>query len=387
MSDFRWSYETGGPPSRVEAQIWEREFSLFEHRPPNPNATSETHRRGWGFEPWILPPPDCYEFAVGNLKRKLKLNGTDRFRPEAKYSILWALATYFVWLRTIEGTRWLLHLNGIQIVEPHPGYVYHYQGERLVAPQFGLRIYQIDRSARTAKPPLEYYDDHRLRQKLKEMLFARRGPSNNPAPEITDGMWATIGGLVRDWLAEKEADRHWPTYKPDRISGYVWARGLLWPGSQKEFVWTVIGKAEDCVDDNRLYRIQRPAWEERLENGVMKKVPPSNPGVVWTNKTDMHIVPLTDVDKGLGVAPQLIDAKYRCRSCDQLRCCTTTKGSTNDRLCMSCRGTQLESNERPSLQLCLRRECRNCPEHLPNPVDYINLVTRLNLSSDRVRRG
>ena len=387
MADYSFTYATGGAPTPAQAQYWEQEFRLFQHQPPDPSARSEARQRGWGFDPWLLPPEDCYDFVVANLKRQLRVEATDRFRPEAKYSIFCTLTAYFSWLRTQEGTRWLLALYGIDIVAPHPGYAYFYQNERLIEPRFGLRIYQVDRSARTLKVPHEYAGMGLL-GRLKDILVSRRGPSNTPLPEPRDRMWCSVGGCLRDWLIEKDADRNWPTHKPDRISGYVWARGLLWPGSQTDYVWTVIGKAEDYTDDNRLYRIQSPAFEERLVGGVMKRIAASNPGVIWTDRKQMHVVPLTDVDKHQGADATTIEAKYRCRSCDQIRCCTMSKGRAgNDRLCMNCHGTQLESGERSSFDFCQRRECRNCPEYLRSDEERINLVSRLNLSSDRVRRA
>ena len=381
-----FTYQTAGPPTPREAEWWKQQFQLLQYQPPEPNAASEERRRGWGFEPWLLPPEDCNDFVVGNLKRHLKIDQTDRFRPNAKYSVVSSLSAYFAWLRTPEGSRWLLDLYGIQMVDPHPGYAYFHQGERLVEPEFGLRIYQVDRSARTAKPPHEYYGMAIL-GRLKELLAARRGPSHTPQPETPDRMWCSVGDFLRHWLIEKDPDTEWPTRKPDRISGYQWARGLLWPGSQTDLVWSVITKAEQYTDEARLYRIQRPAYEERLVAGVMKRVAPQNPGIVWTHREHMHAVPLPEVDKALGVTQQLTEGKFRCRSCDQLRCCTTNKGgASNDRLCMSCRATQLESGERKSFHWCQRRECRNCPEHLLNDGERINLINRLNLSSDRVRR-
>jgi hypothetical protein len=53
---------------------------------------------------------------------------------------------------------------------------------------------------------------------------------------------------------------------------------------------------------------------------------------------------------------------------------------------MNCRATQLETDERPSLHWCRYRECRNCPEYLLSDADRVNLVSRLNCSSEHVRR-
>jgi hypothetical protein len=380
-----FTYQTGGKPTPKEAEFWDHQFRALQYQPPDPTATSQARHRGWGFEPWLVAPPDCHDFVIANLKRSLGIEQTDRFRPNAKFSIVAALSAYFAWLRTPEGSRWLLHLYGIQMLDPHPGFAYYYQGERLVEPQFGIRIYLVDRSARTAKAPCDY-SGRALLGRLTDILASRRRPSHAPLPQIPDKMWCAVGDFLRHWLIERDPDTHWPSHKPDRISGYQWARGLLWPG-QNDHVWTVISKAEQYVDDNRIYRIQRPAYEERLAGGVLKQVPPQNPGVLWTDRKEMHIVPLHEVDRNLGVAPAMIEAKYRCRSCDQIRCCTTNKGgTTNDRLCMSCRGTQLESGERKSFHLCQRRECRNCPDHLRNDEERITLISRLNLSSERVRR-
>ena len=376
---FNYTYETGGVPTQKDLDAWGGEFRLFDYQPPEPNAHSEARRRGWGFEPYLKPPPDCYEFVAANLKREWKVNLTDRFRPEARYSILTTLMTYFAWLRTNEGTRWLLHLNGIQIIPPHPGYAYFYKGERLIEPQFGLRIYHVDGSTRTVKSPDEYYGG-RLITELKTLFEQRRGPSSRPTLHAGDGMWRWVGSFLRNWLIEREPDRNWPTPKPDRISGYIWARGLLRPGSQTDYVWTALGKTE-VYRDSRIYRIQRPAYEQRLVGGVMQQIAPQNPGVIWDDRKHMQTVPLDEVDRHDPQRSQTIEGRYRCRSCGQIRCCTTTKGGTNERLCMNCRGTQLESAERRSLKWCQYRECRRCPEHLRNEEDLINLVSRLNLAS------
>jgi hypothetical protein len=383
---FNYTYATGGAPTAKEIEMWDREFRLFDYQAPDEKANSEARRRGWGFEEHLKPPPDCYEYVAANLKRHHNLSLDDRFRPEAKFSLRMTMTTIFAWLRTMEGTRWLLHLNGIELVPPHPGFAYFYQGLRLVEPEFGLRIYKVDRSARTAKSPDEYYGSG-LIKRWHDMLAERRGPSNETPLQIGEPMWRWVAAFVRNWLREKEASSDWPRPKPERISGYVWARELLRPGSQTEHVWTVIGKAEVYKDESRIYRIQRPAYLERIVGGVVRRVPPDSPGVVWDGRKDVHIVPLNDVDKHEGASEQTIDRKYRCQSCGQIRCCTAMKGSTNERLCMSCRGTQLESGYRPSLKLCQYRECRRCPSHLRNEEDFINLVSRLNVSSDRVARS
>lgn len=382
--DIKWTYGTGGVPSRDDIERWAREFQLFSYQPPDPNAVSEARRRGWGFHPSLTPPVDCFEYIAANLKRLWKVRLDDPFRPEAKYSLLTTLTTYFAWLRTEPGTMWLLALYGIRIMRPHPGMAYLYKGERLVEPHFDLRIYDLDPMNQTAKSPDEFYGPQ-IFGKLQKMLEEARGPAPHPCKHAGEGLWKWVGTYLRNWLVEKESDRDWPTSKPDRISGYTWAKGVLRPGSQTQYVWTILGQT-DVYRDTRLYRIQRPAYEIRRIGNVDRKVPPQNPGVLWLGRGSIAAVPLDDFDKHEGVAIETVEARYRCSSCGDLRCCTAPVGR-DQRLCMNCRGTQLESDTRPSLKWCQYRECRHCPEHLRDVEDYVNLVSRLNTSSERVHRA
>jgi hypothetical protein len=384
LENNKYTYEherAPGAPTPKELQYWEEQLQRFKYQPPDPRARSEAHRRGWGFEDAFKPPQDCWDFVVANLKREWDVNLSHRIRPEVRYSLLTILQTYFAWLRTKTGTRWLLHLYGIEIISPHPGFAYFYRGERLVAPEFDLRLYQVDESASTGKSPDDYYGP-RVIDWLKEIFEERCGPSTGAPVKPGDGMWRWIGAALRTWLRDKNLDRDWPYPKPDRITGYLWAKGLLRPGSQTDYVWTIIGKTE-VYRDERIYRIQKPAYEERAVNGVMKRLQPENPGVVWDDRRNMQAVPLDDVARHTGVEKGTIDAQFRCHSCGQVRCCTTAKDGRNERLCMSCRGVQLERDDRPSLRLCQYRECRRCPVHLRTPEDYVNAVSGLNRSPDR----
>src|SRR5579871_2255976 len=258
-----YAYDQARAATREEIAKFEAELRTFLYRAPNPNARTEAERRGWGFDPYFAPPEDCYEFVVAHVKRQMGLRLTDKLPPEVRYSALTCLMALFDWLTTPDGTRWLLALYGIAIIPPHPGYAYFYENQRLVEPEFGLRIYRIDRIAqevRTLLPPEEFYGGE-LVDKLKALLEARRNPTvPTPCLHPSDGMWKFIATWLRNWLVEPKADLHWPTTKPDRFSGYTWAKGLMRPGSQTERVWNVIGFAED-IRDGRLYRIQRPAWE------------------------------------------------------------------------------------------------------------------------------
>ncbi len=384
MAQTNYDYHRAQPPTREEIAFFENQLRTFVYRPPTPAATSEAGRRGWGFHPHLAPPIDCYEFIAAHVKRQFDQRLTEPLRPEVRYSLLTILMAYFAWLRTEEGTRWLLAIYGIFIVPAHPGYAYFYESERLLEPQFGLRIYQIDRHARTLHPPEEFYGP-KLIDKMKELLESHRDPNaREPCRHASEGMWKFVGGWLRNWLAEPKADLHWPTSKPDRFSGYAWAKGLMRFGSETERVWNVIGFAENILE-GRLYRIQRPAWEERFVAGVVRRVPPEKPGVIWSDRQKIRAVPLDDLDKHLTVPLQTIEARYKCQSCGHLRSCTAA--AAKERLCMNCRGTQLESDERPSLNWCRYRECRACPQYLRTNDDLVNLRSSLNYSSDRVRRS
>ena len=382
--DIRWTQSTGGVPRPEEVERWGREFQLFQYQPPESHSSSEARRRGWGFHPSCTPPVDCYEYVAAHLKRLCKVRLDDPFRPDAKYTLLAALTTYFAWLRTVPGTTWLLALYGIRMLPPHPGMIYIYEGERLIEPQFGLRIYEIDPSHQTAKSPDEFYGPGFM-TKMNKFLASVRGPAPHDCAYPPDGMWKWVGCYLRNWLHEKDPDRDWPTTKPDRISGHMWAKGVLRPGSETQYMWSILGQTE-VYRDTRIYRIQRPAYEFRRIGNVDQKVPPDNPGVLWVPRKSVAAVPLDDYDKHHNVPAQSVEARYRCTSCGDLRCCTSSV-SKDQRLCMNCKGTQLETDERESLTWCQYRECRNCPEHLRDLEDYINLVSRLNSSSERVRRA
>lgn len=385
MSDgIKWTYGTGGVPSRDEIARWADEFRLFQYQPADPSSASEARRRGWGFHPSLTPPVDCYDYIAANLKRLWKVRLDDPFRPEAKYSLLATLTTYFAWLRTEPGSNWLLSLYGVRILRPHPGMAYLHQGERLVEPNFDLRIYDVDPMYQSAKAPDEAYGA-RLYDKLRQMLDDARGPASHPTKHAGDGFWKWVGTYLRNWLIEKEPDRDWPTPKPDRIAGFTWAKGVLRPDSQTQYQWTILGQL-DVHRDTRIYRIQRPAYEIRRIGNIDRKVPPQNPGVLWLGRGAIAAVPLDDFDHHEGVSHETVEARYRCASCGSIRCCTTDIGR-GQRLCMNCKGTQIESNDRPSLGWCQYRECRKCPEHLRDVEDLINLVSRLNTTSERVNRA
>jgi len=354
-----FTYESASPPNAEQQRFWNNELSLLK-----------------GFQQPV--PVDCYEYVAANFKREVancRLN--EKLTLDYKYTLLSTLMTTFEWLRTKDGTEWLLKLYGIEQVEPHPGYSYFYEGSRLVEPEFSLRIYTSDRTQRIAMSPFEYYEKEALVVKMKDLLEYRRGRSDTPARHASDGMWAWVGSYVRNWLAETKADTTWPTTKPDRISGYNWAKGLMRAGSQTERVWNVISQLE--LHQERVYRIQKPAYVERFDNGIRRQVQPESPGILWAGRAKMRTVPLDELEKHMGVAPAVVEQRYRCASCGNIRCCIS--GGSQDRLCMNCRGVQLETESRPSLEWCRYRECRNCPEHLRNAEDLLNLANRLNTNT------
>jgi hypothetical protein len=261
---------------------------------------------------------------------------------------------------------------------------YFHEGARLVEPDFDLRIYDVSPMNQTVRSPDELHGPALL-QELQKMLEEKRGPSPHPCKHASEGLWKWVGSILRNWLVTKDADRDWPTRKTDRISGYTWAKGVLRPDSQTQPVWSILGQLDVYPSASRIYRIQRPAYEIVRVGNVDRKVQPQNPGVLWRGRGSIAAVPLDELDTKQGVPLETVEARYRCASCGQLRCCSAPAGR-EQRLCMSCRGTQLESERRPSLKWCLYRECGKCPEHLRDTEDYVNLVSRLNTTSERVRR-
>ena len=389
-----FTYNSSAPVTDDFKHMWMRELaSVMGFAPPNPNGLTERERMGWGFPE--APPVDCYDFVSANAKKEIEQIRLDKpLRPEVKYSLLTCLTVMFAWLQTQRGAAWLLHLYGIREVQPHHGYGYFYDGEIIMAPKFWLRIFSKDMTERTGKTPTEYYGEG-IYDEWKKILEMRRNPGmDTKLQHPSDGMWKWVASFFRNWLTEVRPDTSWPHTKHDRISGYLWAKNaqrLDWAGApiQTELRWGVIDKMHDLTSAARLYRIQNPAWIEKVNTtGEIIRIQPDKPGIWWVpqNSNKMRVVPLDEYEKHMGQPAQAVDEKYRCTSCGNVMCCVLGEGS--DRLCMNCKGVQTESGARPSLSLCRSHECRMCPQYVRSGDDLIQLISRLNAdgSSGRVNR-
>ena len=374
----RWAYETA---------------LLLDYHAPNPQAAHGTAaHKGYGCPPHWRCPPDCYDYIAGSFKRDMaKIRQDQPLSPDIKFALIACTTAYFAWLRSKQGTQYLLKLHGIDILSPHPGFVYYYKEQALVEPNFGLRIYQRDRMQRTGLSPVEY-SNRSLIPNLKKILEEIRGPSHTQFPCPAEGMWNWVASQLRNWLIEAHADTSWPYTKPDRLTGYQWARNAIVGGTQNERQWNIFEEIErferkvSSTSNERCYRIQSPAYEARIVNGQEVRVAPANPGRLWVGRHDMRVIPIDQFEKELyrqaGRDPNQVDERYRCGSCGRVMPCTN--GGPNDRLCYHCRGVQLETGDRPALRYCIRYECKSCPEQLRSHDELDNMINRLN--SERTNR-
>jgi hypothetical protein len=109
-------------------------------------------------------------------------------------------------------------------------------------------------------------------------------------------------------------------------------------------------------------------------------------GIIWAGPKDMVAVSAPDYikqrrERGEDQRPERvvedeIRGIYECATCHQIRPCLTVTGS--HKMCCHCFGSTVEKDQRPTLDLCMTKECKSCPMWVRERDDLNNLKTRLN---------
>jgi hypothetical protein len=364
----RYTIDQKFPATSEEIARWEQEASYYAFHPPDPRAPEgSVQATSWGIPPDYLPPKDAVEFVIACFKRDIaEVPFATKLRPEFKFSIVSTCMAHFLWLRTKAGAAWLLRFFGIEEVKPFwSGYAYIYvdpstKAASQITQDCGLELRIFTRRERDFNPPIT--EDHdATTEEMQKLLNRYRDPTAvEPAANAAPEMYHWVSEQLRNWFAEPTPNKNWPTQKPNRISGIQWARNLK--RSDSVLFYDALDKIELYKD--RAYRIKDPNSKD-----------PTG-GFFWTGSANMRLIPLPDFYRQGGMAEHQIENLFRCYSCGKMRPCLPT---TNDqKLCCSCYGTHIERDERPTLNLCLMRECVACPAHLQSLSDLINLKNRLN---------
>jgi hypothetical protein len=361
-------------PSSEEVSRWSREAEYFAYTPPNPSAPpTSPASRGWGVPKEMKPPVDVVEYVNGMFKREVAQVAMDaKLRPEFRWSIFSVIMAHFLWFRTEEGWLWLARLFGVEEIEPFTdGYVYigndksnpvgGQPGKVLLDEANGIKLRIFGRCDRSLDPAISSANDETIAS-MKALLRRARNPNANEAiPESASDMYFWVSEQVRDWLIEPTADRHWPTYKADRISGPQWVKTVERQPGRKVF------EAIDIVEKfgGRAYRISDAAGNVR-----------------WCGSKDdaaQYVRVMTKPDYLRvygGVSEAVVGEQFRCKSCGKVRPCTPVTKAQH--LCCHCMGSLVEKDRRPTLDWCTMKECKNCPDHLESEHDLVNLKNRLN---------
>jgi hypothetical protein len=185
---------------------------------------------------------------------------------------------------------------------------------------------------------------------------ARNPNASELIAEATPNMYFWVSEQLRDWFAEPAANKRWPTYKPDRISGPQWTRNLeSRPGVP---FFGALQQVE--IHKGRAYRLKD-------REGT----------VLWCGGSDIRFVLRSDYARTHEeLSDHVIEGIYRCSSCGKTRTCTPV--TKHQKMCCNCFGSIVEKDQRPTLDWCTMKECKHCPEHLESAADLINLKNRLN---------
>jgi hypothetical protein len=358
-------------PSEQEKRRYEQEASYFQHVPPNAGAPEgSVSRRGWGIPKEMKPPVDVVEYVNGMFKREVAQVSMDaKLRPEFRWSIFSAIMAHFLWFRTEEGFHWVLRLFGVQEVEPFSdGYVYIGTDNStspvtkvVLGQESGVKLNIFDRCERELESAVSSETDETI-NRLRELLEKARDPSANEAiPLPAAQLFHWVSEQIRDWLIEPTADRHWPTYKADRVSGPQWVKAVERRTGKKLF--EVIDTVERL--GGRAYRVADAAGNVRWLGGGDKE------------KVSVKVMTKPDYFRRYENAGEgMIEEVFRCKSCGKVRPCTPV--TKTQHLCCHCMGSLVEKDRRPTLDWCTMKECKHCPDHLESEHDLVNLKNRLN---------
>lgn len=382
----------GFPESPAEKEFWGIEAEMFDYQPPDFDAPPDTvDAAGWGIHDDDYPPADALEYAMAWFRKKgANLPQTDQYgQPyKAKSKYWWSLVStvmaHFLWFKEKEGVEYLGRLYGIEEVDLFQfqdmnnvkdgttcwhGYAYYYLpeggGENYLPPngEWSLRVWRQTDTAEVAAPVTQ--DDETVMDYMQSLLEARRHPyADGEMSHAAHSMYAWVSAMIRDWLLLEVPDTDWPTYRPERISGYQWVRSH--ERSPGRLFYEFIANTE-------------------LYGDVAFRLTDGQDNRVWGGKGMVRTVPTRDIYESNGQMTRFqIEQSYRCTSCGELRNCRPITGDHG--MCAHCFGSFKEKNDRSTLDWCTRNECGDemsaCPKFIGSKRELVNLKNKLNREPD-----
>lgn len=380
-------------PTAADIEYWEREVGFFNYQPPN-NAEplNSPKYQGWGLPPEFTPPPDAVSYVLAHFREDendIRIHDPSHPRfiplhPMYRWTFLQICMAHFVWFRTPQGAPWINRFFGVEEIEPfREGYAYFWNnphtGDQIpIEPVYrdnklvdGLDLRIFREWERCLDPPCSASNPSPMKEMQAALEQFRNPWATDPLQWSEDpSFFFWTSEIIRNWMNEMRADKDWPTRKPERITGWQWAR-LLERTKNVPFygalshVAMFSGKEEGMngvspSPNNRAYLIRDPRG-----------------GTYWCKGKEMRLWPLPDAYRANNVPETKIESEFRCQSCRNIRPCvpyTKTYGR-----CCHCFSIEMETNERQALYKCTySRECRHCTEKVDTYNDYVRLVTSLN---------
>lgn len=359
-------------PSEKEKILEEHLQTLAWHE-ANPRAAPGTpDSYQWGVHPNLKPPKDAVDYVIGRAKREVhKLSQNDKMDPEWRFAFIVVVTAHFLWLRSKAGAAWLMRFYGIEELTPFlEGYRYFLwtKGQRTEvgsapdqctevggAAAYKLRIFRP--CARDVSTLMVGSQTSTRVAEMKSLLDKVRNPyAKMPFPHSEGGVFHLVSKYLQDWFFEPKPDFTFPYQKSDRITGFSWAKHLK--RDDTHLVYPAIEEME--MHPGGCYRIEDPRG-----------------GVLWVGRAEMRVVPLIDIVRRSGSMSEYdIRNVFECSSCGHLRPCLPVSGQR--KLCCMCYGSQIERDNRPTLDYCTRLECKNCPSYQSDPDKLNMLKSRLN---------
>ena len=377
----------------ADAYYWEEELGYFNHEPPQQQAASKSPEYyGWGLQAEFRPPPDVLSYVMAHYREdEHNVHVHDPHHPRYvdlhpmyKWTFIQVCMAHFLWFRTPEGGAWINRFFGVEEIEPFSSaYAYAwcntetqdivplepvYHDDKLVD---GLELRIFREWERCQDPPCSAANSQPMLE-MQKTLAAFRNPYAKGLLEWSDdpAFFFWTSELIRNWMNEMRPNKDWPTRKPERITGWHWARMLEREKNVPFFealsrVAAFSGKAEGLngvhpTPTSRAYRIKDPSG-----------------GVYWCQGKNVRIYPLSDVARSKGVSDSQVESEYLCQSCRNVRPCVPHTKTYHR--CCHCFSIELETEDRPTLYKCTyARECKTCVERIDTHSSYLKTVTKLN---------
>jgi len=366
----KYTLSQGYPPTPEEMARWNREAQYFQFQAPLANAPVGTSAAvGWGIPHGYMPHGDAVEHVMAMFKRDVAgVSLREKLRPEYKWSIVSVCMAHFLWFRTAAGAEWVMKFFGAEEVPPFfDGYAYLYVSKEsgnaknhyvLLEKNGPVSLRVFRRTERVLDPPIKEAFDPAVEHMQALLQNARDPNAQESIAEASSDMYFWVSEQLRDWFLEVSPNKHWPTEKPKRVSGYHWAKSLERVKGQLFY---------DALDKVELFKTR--AYRLRDEKG----------GLLWCGGKDIRAVPLQDYYRNHEhnrYTEHQLDNIFRCSSCGKVRACTPVTGE--QKMCAHCFGSIVQKDEREALSWCTMKECNKCPDHLSNRSDLVNLKNRLN---------